>query len=170
MLKINVLVLKEGEYFFDYALRPSEVELEEDYFKNDINVDVALVKNVYQIELKVKFNTVLVFECDRCLDNYEHLCKGSFELYFKPMPLRNQEVNEEKDEDNIRFYSVVNKYIDITKDLRDYIMLSVPMRHVPEEKDGVCVVCKRNFDEILNQKNSQRDINPVWKKLFEKDN
>jgi predicted Fe-S protein YdhL (DUF1289 family) len=41
---------------------------------------------------------------------------------------------------------------------------------VPEEKDGVCVVCKRNFDEILNQKNSQRDVNPVWKKLFKNDN
>jgi uncharacterized metal-binding protein YceD (DUF177 family) len=169
MLKIKVLSLKEGEHYFNYVLPPSEIELEEDFLKNNIHVDITVVKNIYQLELKVKFNTILNFECDRCLEHYDHLCEGEFELFYKPVSARDHDIDNDKDEDNIRFYPVLNNYLDITKDLRDYLMLSIPMRHVPEEIDGVCVVCKMNFDELLNKENSQDNINPVWKKLYDSD-
>ena len=170
MLKINISNLSEGEHILDYVLSATDFELDKDSFKNKINVNVTLVKSLSQLALDIKFDTVIRFECDRCLDDFDFLCKGSLKLYFKPLPARNHAMDDIREDDNIRFYSIENKYIDITNDVRDYILLAVPMRHVPEEIDGVCVVCKRNFDEIIESKNSKEAINPVWKKLLDKDN
>ncbi len=170
MLKINISNLNEGENILDYVLNASDFELDKDSFTDKININVTLVKDLSQFVMNIKFDTIIKFECDRCLEDFDYLCKGNLELYFKPIPARQHAMDDIKEDDNIRFYSVDNKYIDITNDVRDYIILTVPMRHVPEEVDGVCVVCKRNYDEILNSKNSRESINPVWNKLLDKDN
>ena len=170
MLKVNILNLNEGENILEYVLSATDFELDKDLFKNKINIKITLVKSLSQLALNIKFETMIRFVCDRCLDNFDYLCKGSLDLYFKPMPARNHAMGEIREDDNIRFYSVENKYIDITNDVRDFILLAVPMRHVPEEIDGVCVVCKKNFDELINSKNLQEAINPVWKKFLDKDN
>jgi uncharacterized metal-binding protein YceD (DUF177 family) len=170
MLKVNILNLNEGENNLDYVLSAADFELEKDLFKNNININITLVKSLSQLAVNINFETMIRFVCDRCLDDFDFLCKGNLDLYFKPMPARNRAMGEIPEDDNIRFYSVENKYIDITNDVRDFILLSVPMRHVPEEIDGVCIVCKKNFDELIKSKNLQEAINPVWKKLLDKDN
>jgi uncharacterized protein len=170
MFKINVLSLKEGEYKSDYAIKPSDLKLDEKIFINVINIDVIVRKNSYQLEIGINFNSKVRLECDRCLDKFNYDCQGKFSLFYKPLLTKTQKINEEQNDDTLRYYLADSKYIDLTNDLRDFIILSIPMRKVPEEIDGVCVKCKRNIDKILNKHEKTDDINPVWDKLLERKN
>jgi len=165
-LKINILNLIDGEHNFDYVFSAADIGLDEKKFTEKISVNVKAVKSVYQLEILVKFGCVLNLECDRCLEPYAYDFNGEFRMYFKPLHVRNKFTDSETDDDNLHFYPVEKKNLDLTGDLRDYILLSLPMRKVPEEIDGVCVVCKRNFEEIMNRKNDNTGINPAWDKLL----
>jgi uncharacterized metal-binding protein YceD (DUF177 family) len=77
-----------------------------------------------------------------------------------------EDVDADVDE-NMFFIGPETNKIDLKEVVREYIVLSVPMRKVPEEKDGVCCFCKKNIEEIL-RKNKEQEINPVWNKLLNK--
>lgn len=170
LLKLNVLNLKEGGNNYNYVLSAADLGLDDKIFVNKINADVIAIKSIYQLEILVKFSSVLNLECDRCLDSFEYDFKGDFTLYYKPLQVKDSNIDVNEDEDNLRFLSIDKKYIDLTDDLRDFILLSIPMRKVPEEIDGVCVVCKRNFEDFIKQKSDKVEVNPVWNKLFKENN
>ena len=71
--------------------------------------------------------------------------------------------------DNYKILSPDVSHIDLKDDVRDYFLLSVPMKKIPPEKDGICSFCKKSINEILN--NVQQDSsNPVWEKLLKNKN
>ena len=170
MFKINVLNLKEGEHKSEYTVKPSELELDEKIFVNDINIDVIMHKSSYQLEIEVIFKSKVLLNCDRCLEDYSFNAAGKFNLYFKPLLMKSQDIVNSNDEESFRFYSTDSKYIDLTIDIRDFIILSIPMRKVPDELNGICTECNRKIDELLNRNEDSAEINPVWNKLLKKKN
>lgn len=163
-MKINISSLSEGEHHYSFIEQPSVFEISSIDFISNVNVDINLSKRTNQIELKVKLNVKLNFICDRCLDYFPQDVKNEFLLVYKYSFKNGLSLNEETSNDNLKLISPDTDYIDLTNDVRDYILLAVPMRKVPEEKNGVCLHCKKNIRDILNIKKMDSN-NPVWDKL-----
>lgn len=153
-IKINVASLKDGSQTLEFMSDALEIGLEKDLIKDKLIINIDLFKVSHQIDLKISLEYVLKLVCDRCLEIFVQPTNSYFELVFI------QKHNREKsfDDGYVRTFNPYMTTIDITKDIREYIMLSIPMKHLPpENKDGSCSWCgksKEYWKEFIKEENS----------------
>lgn len=165
MMKIIVSNLAEGEHKYGFKESVEYLELVDLKAKDGINVYVTLDKSDMQIHAMIKVNAVLIFPCDRCTDDFDYTLDTEFDVVFKYS--KNELELKSTDNDNIFFISPETNNIDLKNVVRENILISLPMRHVPEENDGICSFCKKDINEILRIETKQ-ELNPVWNKLLNK--
>lgn len=165
MMKIIVSNLADGEHTYKFRESAEFLELEAVKTKDGFEIDVRLDKSDMQIHVVVSVKAVLVFPCDRCTDDFDYKLDTEFDVVFKYT--KNDEELKSTDNDNIFFIAPETNNIDLKDIVREYILVSLPMRHVPEEENGVCTFCKKNINDILKVETKQ-EINPVWNKLLNK--
>lgn len=165
MMKIIIANLADGEHKYEFKEPISFFEVNDIKAKEDISVEATLFKSNLQIHAKVNIKGELVFPCDRCTDDFIFLLNTDFEMVYKYT--KDSTELESNDDENIFFVSPVTNNIDLKDIVREYILLALPMRKVPEETDGICTYCKKDIKEILRIENKQ-EINPVWEKLLNK--
>ena len=142
-IKINIGALSDGSQQIELLTDYKELNLEKDFLNGPINIFLDLYKTVHQLDVKVKITGSLNLECDRCLEIFENDFQTAFEIVYVQKALREDEIDEEY----IRSYDPSMQTIDLTKDIKETVILSVPMRKVPEEKeDGSCTSCGKTQD------------------------
>jgi uncharacterized protein len=153
-IKLNIGTLSEGSQQIELASDAREIGLEEKLIKGNIFIIIDLFKATHQLDLKVKISGVMNLICDRCLDVYEQPFEANFEIVFVQKSEREGVIND----DYIRSYSTFMKTVDITNDIREYILLSVPMRKVPAETpEGACTWCGKTeeyWENLIQDKES----------------
>lgn len=166
MFKINIHNLKEGEQKYGFTAKSEEFDLGDVEFSipGEINVNIILYKIVNQISVKVLLKGKFEFDCDRCTEKYIQDFDTEFEIIYK-YEFREKQTGIIESDDDIKIIPVNTIFIDIKEDLRDFIMLSVPLRKVPEETDGKCSFCNKKISEVLNIP-AKEEVNPVWEKLI----
>ncbi|MBS1518942.1 MAG: DUF177 domain-containing protein [Bacteroidetes bacterium] len=162
-MKINIHNLRESETDLLFEVSAKDLEVENINFISDIRVNVKVLKTGSQIDLKIKISGEYQNECDRCLEMRTFRLNNDFEIVYK-FDLRNSESGFETDDD-IKFIPPNTQVINIRNDVRDFVLLSVPMRNVPDEVNGACVSCGKKTDELIPKKDDI-EINPVWEKLL----
>jgi uncharacterized protein len=162
MLKIYINNLNEGEHNYNFVVLPNELEVDNVDIVSDVNVLAQLYKSGNQISFKVNISGKFKFQCDRCLDEYISDFSNEFIIIYK---YDFDSVVNQAENDDIKFILPNTRYVDLTDDVRDYILLSVPMRKVPEEIEGDCSYCNKKVPEMLKIE-TREDINPVWEKLI----
>jgi uncharacterized protein len=146
-IKLNIGTLKDGSQQIELVSDAKEIGLEDRLLKGNLLINVDLFKATHQLDLKVKISGVMNLVCDRCLDVYEMPFVSDFEIVFVQKSEREEAIND----DYIRSYSPFMKTVDITNDIREYVLLSVPMRKVPAETpEGVCTWCGKTEDYWKN--------------------
>lgn len=146
-IKINIGTLNEGSQQIALTSGFEELGLPENMIKGPLNITLDLYKTIHQLDLKINVSGIMALECDRCLENYDSSFTAGLELIFVQKNAREDEINE----DNIRTYNPFMKSVDITTDIRELVILSVPMKKVPEEKpDGSCSWCGKTKEYWKN--------------------
>ena len=139
---IKISNLSDGvhKYSFDESIK--EINLEEP-FLGKFKAEIELSKIHNQIIMAADFGANAHFECDRCLNDYNEEIKGSFKIvYF----LGSKPEGEEKD--NLVYLPVTADRIEIGKDLRDFALLSIPMKMIcREDCKGLCSNCGKDLNE-----------------------
>ncbi len=152
-IRIPLGHVKPGLNEFTLSAAPAEIGLSGNLIKDTLELAIKVEKVSSQLDLEVTIQGNMNLECDRCLENFGRQFTNTFELVY----VINEYGEKMADDDYIRPYSPHMRYIDITKDVKDYIELSVPMRKVPDEKaDGSCTWCGKTKDywsEILKDSN-----------------
>lgn len=163
-LKINISNIKDGEHRYEFKVSPEEIDFEDGdtKFPDELGVEAKVYKSGNEITADIKLDGNFKFICDRCLEEYEQKFVKKFEIIYKTDFKGEQKINES---DDIKFISPNTRFIDLKDDIRDYVMLSVPMKRVPVEVNGFCEYCNKNVEEILKLKKDE-EINPVWEKLI----
>lgn len=142
-IKINIASLKEGGQELELVSNAKEIGLDEGFIKESLLVKLELYKLVHQLDINVKISGVLKMECDRCLEAFEKPFETKFELVYVQKSPREEAI----DDDYIRTYNPFMKTIDITNDIKEIVILSVPMKKLPDEKqDGSCSWCGKSKD------------------------
>ncbi len=137
-IKISIGSLKEGSQQVALEVSPAELGLEDNLIKGSVSVQLDLFKTVHQLDINAKISGKLGMECDRCLDLFEKKFEQNLELVYVQKSPREEAFND----DYLRTYNPHMKTVDITNDVKEMILLAVPMRRVPaENEDGSCSWC-----------------------------
>ena len=156
-IKINIGSLNDGSQTLDIQSDEKELGLNEGFLKEPLQVKLELFKTHHQLDIKADISGVIFLECDRCLDKFEKKFNTSFEIIFVQQTHREEAFSEEE----IRTYSPHMKSIDLTTDIKEAVILTVPMKKLPDEKpDGSCSWCGRTkefWKDILVEKDDDDD-------------
>lgn len=163
-MKINLVNLHEGLNQLSFRTRPEELQLNEKeetrfMFPNDIYVNVGIQKFSDKYYIKADMHTLAHYTCDRCLDEFDRNLESTFELVYSK-----QTQNHVADED-YRFVGKNVIEIDLSSDVRDNLILVIPMKNLcREDCSGLCPHCgvNSNFETCNCEQNA---IDPRWEKL-----
>jgi len=142
-IKLNIGTLNDGSQQIELVSDAKEIGLDDKLLKGNLLIYIEFFKATHQLDLNVKVSGIMNLVCDRCLDAYETPFESAFEIVFVQKADREEAIND----DYIRTYSPFMKTVDITNDIREYVLLSVPMRKIPAKtQEGVCTWCGKTED------------------------
>ncbi len=159
-MKINISNLSEGIHEYDFEENPSNLELDE-RFKKTVIVKVELEKRRRQLFLTAHVKTSGNFVCDRCLETFETGLGIDYRMTYV------YEMNEAEglDKDEVTVIHTSANEIDITEDVREYLLLAVPMKLLcRDDCAGLCGKCGANLNRGACDCVAD-DIDPRWEDL-----
>jgi uncharacterized protein len=160
-MNIKISGLNDGVYDFVFEENVSKLELKEPFFGNYI-AKIELKKFHNQIILNSDIFTTAVFECDRCGTDFKANLHNKFQMVylFGNSPVENNF-------DNTVYLSPDVDKINLFTELRDYAVLSIPMKKLcKEDCKGLCYTCGKNLNTGACDCNKQK-IDARWQPLVE---
>ncbi|MDZ7359211.1 MAG: DUF177 domain-containing protein [candidate division KSB1 bacterium] len=138
-MKISLASLSEGLHTFNFVERLAEFGLENHPNLNDeVKIRIDMEKRSPQYVLKSFVQIGGRFACDRCTCEVEKKLSGEGQVIYSS----DQAMLELSDADEIHYLAPDAKEIDLTPDLRDTILLAIPMKLLcSEECRGLCAGC-----------------------------
>lgn len=141
-MKIRISQLSTGLHDYHFSSKPSDVGLEGNY-QEDVNVDVVLDKTPRQIYLKVDIRTSGHFPCDRCLEDFVQPIANHYNMFY----VMDAQDAEKYPEDEIQIINHESAYIELTEDVRQTVVLSIPLKLIcKDECKGLCSRCGTNWN------------------------
>lgn len=163
-MEIKISNLGEGERIYEFDTNAEELEISDLSFEGDIKVRVVLNKVGSQLNLNINCKGTFAFQCERCLEDMKKPFDVNFEMIYRYDFTGELIDSDEIAEDNIKYIDPHTHKIDIVSDVRDYLILSVPMRRAHDEGDENCKQIGKPESE------EKKEINPVWEKLTKNKN
>ena len=144
MIKIKVSGLANGSYDFVFEGQVNEIDIDEPY-KGSYKTDVALSKFDNQIILDAVTDIAARLICDRCNSEFDTVLKSNYRMIYL---LGHLDDSNENDRNEIVFLHPDTDRIDLSKDIRDYALLAIPMKKLcSEDCKGLCPRCGKNLNE-----------------------
>lgn len=163
-MKINVINIKDGEHDFDFKEKLESFNYEGITLPSDVEVNAVLYKSAGQITINAVIKGKYILTCDRCTDDYETEFEIPFFMVYKFE--QDEELLMNNEDDTIKFVSPKTVFIELDPEIVEHIILAVPMKHAPEEKNDVCTLCGKNIKELFKREEPEEEKeNPVWDKL-----
>jgi len=158
---IKIANLSEGVHELSFDEKVPDIGIEEPFF-GKCKVDINLAKSHSQIVLNANMTLTANYECDRCSREFIAEVRTNYQMVY----LFGNEP-EENDNINLSFLPHDADKIDITKDVRDYALLAVPMKRLcKEDCKGLCIKCGKDLnEEQCSCKNEITDDR--WKPLID---
>lgn len=156
---IKISNLNDGEYEFQFENFVEKLQLEKP-FTGKFNTNVVLNKLKDQIIIDVITDFNINYDCDRCGIEIDKEYTSEYKMVYLM-----DEKPEETDSLNVSYLSRDAVKIDITNDVREFALLSLPMKKLcREDCKGLCPKCGANLNtEECHCKND--DTDPRWKPL-----
>jgi uncharacterized protein len=161
-MKISLASLSEGLHTFNFVERLAEFGLENHPNLNDeVKIQVDIEKRSPQYVLKSLVQIGGRFACDRCTREVEKSLSGEGQVIFSS----DQAMLDMSGADEIHYLAPEAKEIDITHDLRDTILLAIPMKLLcSEECRGLCAGCGADLN-VESCRCTAPPADPRWEAL-----
>ena len=146
--------LSEGVHNFEFDKEFHKIGLEKPFF-GAVKLKTRLDKSHSQIVVDNKILLKALLTCDRCGKEFEADLNNDFQIiYF----FDKDRVKE--DDVNIKYLPPEEDSIDLTKDVYEYSMLSIPLKVLCSEN------CTNPSKYIVDNKDDDEKIDPVWEPLL----
>lgn len=141
---IRIASLHDGLNSWNESIEPSELELDDKTFSSIISVCVNAEKLRGKIEITVDAVTDYKFVCNRCGEDGVLRVNDKASVHFiqreSPFP-------DEMPGDELRSYFPGQTELDIRTEIRDALLLAVPMKLLcREDCKGICQGCGANLN------------------------
>ena len=127
---------------------------------------LSFFKTQFFIEVGYELTVTVQLQCDRSLDLFDHVVETSYKVVFKADA---SNIADERMAE--RSFSNYGEEIDLKSDIRDSILLSLPIQPIhPRFKDGegnLLAFETQQFGASMNPDSEGETIDPRWNKLKE---
>lgn len=157
---LKISNLSEGEHNFVFDDKVDVLDLDNPFYGK---YKSTIILNKLHDQLIISVNSIfkVKFECDRCATEYKTSLKSDYKMIY----LMN-EAPEETDSLNVTYISRDADKIDIKSDVREFALLSIPMKKLcKEDCKGLCYKCGKNLN-IEQCSCSTEEIDSRWKPLM----
>ena len=139
-MKIRISQLPLGVHEYHFSCSPKKLGLESN-FSELVEADVVLDKTTRQLFLKVNVTTAGIFQCDRCIEEFNQPLRNQCNIFYAY-----DVVDSGKDTgDEVRVITPDTTFIDLTNDVSETAIHSVPFKLLcTEECKGLCPRCGTN--------------------------
>ncbi len=150
----------EGIHFITLKKKVYELDLDKP-FAGNVEVNCKMDRSLSQIVLDCNLSVDAVLTCDRCTEEFERTLLNKFQLTY----IFSRNIDD-VDDDNVHYIHPETDRIDISKDVREFCILSVPMKILCSNScKGLCPHCGTNLNvEQCSCEDSL--INPIWEPLL----
>lgn len=160
--KIPIVALKNKVHHFEYKIDGTFFnDFENNTInKSEIKVEISLEKRDTLIILMFYIDGTVELSCDRCLDVYTQEIFGDYKLILQ----FGGEIYQENDnDDDIVLMDRNTDFIDVSKPMYDYTLLSLPIQQIHSNIND----CNQNMiDYLKNSKQTEKqEIDPRWEIL-----
>ncbi|MFQ6113039.1 MAG: DUF177 domain-containing protein [bacterium] len=166
-MKFDIHNLKNGIHTFEIITSRDALNLKDnEIFVNEIKVKNVIEKKDNNIFVNVHIETHANYVCDKCLANFENELLEDFALLYKlERDLTKYYDHDYHEEEGVRFINPNSVEIDLTADVRESLLLAIPMKVVcSEDCKGLCRTCGTNLNEEMCQC-VQEEHDPRWEPL-----
>lgn len=146
--------LSEGVHNFEFVKEFDKVGLGEPFY-GKVKLKTRLDKSHSQIVVDNKIYMTAKLTCDRCGNEFESKLSNEFQLIFFF-----DEDRVKEDDVNVKYLPPEKDTIDLTNDVYDYAMLSIPLKILCDEN------CTNTSKYLVGNKDENEKIDPVWEPLL----
>jgi uncharacterized protein len=155
---ISVKELELKKVHFDVAFPPGEIDFVDDGDRlsqaNPLQAEGSaelLPHTLGEIRVRGHLAVTMRCDCNRCLEAAEFPIDSSFDLFYRPAEVVDDEdeaeVEIDEGEAEIAFYE--GGGVELKDVLREHVLLSMPMQRVcREDCRGMCPICGQNRNLI----------------------
>jgi len=159
-VKIRISGLSNGLHEYNFIHESPAIGLDGNFLKQ-VEIDARIDKTANQIYLKTNIKTSGLFQCDRCLDEFEQPISASYQIFY----LYNDVESEKASPDELQIISPDTVYLNLTEDIRQTVLLSVPLKLLcAEDCKGLCRMCGTNWNHRSCECHEDVD-DPRWQGL-----
>ncbi len=126
MLRINVAALKPGVHHLEVRPEAEALGLEPDVFR-DVEVEIRLDVQRERLLVRLTARAVATLECDRTLVLFDQPVEGDYMMLFAPPEMA---AELEASGEDVRVLSPADPEIDLSDEVRDTLLLAIPVRKV----------------------------------------
>jgi uncharacterized protein len=138
---IKIAGLRDGIHSYSFEEPVNNLDLDKQFVGN-LKAGVELSKSHSEIVLKVDVKVDLKCECDRCTAEFIQEINPVYKIVYIFSNIKGME-----DANVIYLHPDADK-INILPEIRDYVLLHVPMKKLcNEECKGLCSKCGQNLNE-----------------------
>lgn len=157
---IKITNLSEGTHEFTFEEKIDHLDLEKPFYGKFKSI-VVLNKLHDQIILSVSSRFKVKYQCDRCGKEFNSKLNSDYKMVY----LMNEKPAE-TDSIFVTYLSRTEDKIEIKNDVREFALLSVPMKNLcKEDCKGLCYKCGADLNNE-QCKCTNDEIDPRWKPLM----
>lgn len=143
-MKLHLPSYSAGIHEIKEEIAPEDLELNLGEFTHAIQVNLRLDRHDPYFDLKVKLETTAAAECDRCLAPCDINISVENPLLFV---IGHAPAGDIVDDDTFVYIKPGTIDLDLSQDLRDFLILAYSGRHLCHEAClGLCVNCGTNLN------------------------
>jgi len=160
-MKVELNKLKEGENILSKQESSSVLDLPDKHFSVPVEIKGTVDKRGKNYYFKITAETDGEFQCDRCLKQFNK----SFHVELSFVFSKENYFQDSEDQDDFHVVSEDTNEVDISHDIRDAILLEIPIRVLCSENcKGICSGCGAYLNE--EKCTCEKDeIDPRWEML-----
>jgi uncharacterized protein len=159
-IPIRISGLSEGEHHLLYRLKPGELELP-DEFDSEISIEVTLDKTQSHVLAHFSVDAVAHYQCDRCLAPLTVTVHANDTVVITYSAYEARQLDEE----NIRLIHPSDPVFELAPDVRDSILVQIPMRKIcGTDLDGNSL-CDPAVSSRIASDQEEDSIDPRWVQL-----
>ncbi|MFZ5433685.1 MAG: YceD family protein [Calditrichota bacterium] len=145
-MKIRLAAYPPGVHRIIEQIDAADLALDPAVFSNPIYADLLLDRHDPYLQFTFDLQTAVRLECDRCLTGYDFALKVNSPMMYV---LGRTSGNQDVDDPEIVYIPMGTTDLDISTDLRDFLILAVPEKKLcREDCRGICLRCGAELNVV----------------------
>lgn len=162
-LAFHIVDIPEGESEDSLILEPEDLDLSPYTFKGG-EINLIFYRTLHFIRVNFTVHSDVELQCDRSLDLFDYPVDADYEVVFKV------DVQEETEDENgaVRRFNFSSNTFSIEEEVRDTIMLQVPMQKIHPRylnEDGTLKEFDTKAFGNVEEDDTEEKIDPRWEDL-----